>query len=201
MSTSTSTTDTAPQAPETMSANQLARRARLLDAVIDLVADGADEDVQMKDIAEHAGVALGTTYRYFSSKDHLIAAALLHWARGLDQGVSRRAPRGTPAERLTAALHQALVAYQRRPAFARLLVLVANSTDPNASACYADMGPVVFGALGQVIADVDPERRERVMHVIGAVWYHCFVEWTIGRMSLDQVDETLESACHLVLPD
>jgi AcrR family transcriptional regulator len=43
-------------------------------------------------------------YRYFSSKDHLVAAALVHWARGLDQGVSRRAPRGTPADRLTAAL-------------------------------------------------------------------------------------------------
>jgi AcrR family transcriptional regulator len=198
---STSTDAPGPQPPETMTPNQLARRTRLLEAVVELVADGFDEDLQMKDIAERAGVALGTMYRYFSSKDHLVAAALVHWARGLDQGVSRRAPTGTPAERLTAALHQALVAYQRRPAFARLLVLVANSTDPNASAFYAELGPVVFDALGQVIADVDPERRERVMHVIGAVWYHCFVEWTIGRMTIEQVDETLESTCHLVLPD
>jgi AcrR family transcriptional regulator len=189
------------QSPDSMTPNQLARRRRLLEAVPELVADGFDEDMQMKDIAERAGVALGTMYRYFSSKDHLIAAALVHWARGLDQGVSRRAVRGgTPAERLTAALHQALRAYQRRPAFARLLVLVANSTDPNASACYAEMGPVVFDALGQVIGDVDADRRERVMLVIGAVWYHCLVEWTIGRMTIEQVDETLESACHLVLP-
>ena len=197
-----STTATpSPQSPDSMTPNQLARRTRLLDAVIELVADGYDEDMQMKDIAERAGVALGTMYRYFSSKDHLVAAALVHWAQGLDQGVSRRAPTGTPAERLTAALHQALVAYQRRPAFARLLVVVANSTDPNASACYAELGPVVFDVLGQVISDVDPERRERVMKIIGAVWYHCLVEWTIGRMTLEAVDETLESACHLVLPD
>jgi AcrR family transcriptional regulator len=189
------------QSPESMTPNQLARRRRLLEAVPELVTDGFDEDMQMKDIAERAGVALGTMYRYFSSKDHLIAAALVHWARGLDQGVSRRAVRGgAPAERLTAALHQALRAYQRRPAFARLLVLVANSPDPNASACYAEMGPVVFDALGQVIGDVDADRRERVMHVIGAVWYHCLVEWTIGRMTIEQVDDTLESACHLVLP-
>ena len=32
-------------------------------------------------------------------------------------------------------------------------------------------------------------------------WYHCLVEWTIGRMTMEAVDETLESACHLVLPD
>ena len=198
---STTTASPSPQSPDTMTPNQLARRERLLDAVIELVADGYDEDMQMKDIAERAGVALGTMYRYFSSKDHLVAAALVHWASGLDQGVTRRAPKGTPAERLTAALHQALVAYQRRPAFARLLVMVANSSDPNASACYAELGPVVFGTLGRVIEDVDPERRERVMKIIGAVWYHCLVEWTIGRMTLAQVDETLESACHLVLPD
>jgi AcrR family transcriptional regulator len=189
------------QSPDSMTPNQLARRRRLLEAVPELVADGYDDDMQMKDIAERSGVALGTIYRYFSSKDHLVAAALVEWARGLDQGVSRRAAVvGAPAERLTAALHQALRAYQRSPAFARLLVLVANSTDPNASACYAEMGPVVFDALGQVIGDVDADRRERVMHVIGAVWYHCLVEWTIGRMTIEQVDETLDSACHLVLP-
>ena len=54
----------APLAPEAMSANQLARRERLLRAVIGLVEGGADEDLQMKDIAERADVALGTVYRY-----------------------------------------------------------------------------------------------------------------------------------------
>jgi hypothetical protein len=107
---------------------------------------------------------------------------------------------GTPAERLTEALHQALRAYRRHPAFARLLVLVANSSDPNASAEYSQMGGVVYGALGHALTDVDPETLERVMAVIGAVWYHCLVEWTIGRMTADELDSTLESAARLVLP-
>jgi AcrR family transcriptional regulator len=189
-----------------MTANQLVRRQRLLEAVPQLVADGFDDDMQMKDIAERAGVALGTVYRYFSSKEHLIAAALLYWATGLDRAVFRVVPAsdtaaaGTPAERLTEALHQALRAYRRHPAFARLLVLVANSSDPNASAAYAQMGDVVYGALGHALTDVDPETQQRVMAVIGAVWYHCLVEWTIGRMTADQLDSTLESAAHLVLP-
>ena len=189
-----------------MTAMQLARRARLLDAVVDLVADGVDEDMQMKDIAERADVALGTVYRYFSSKDHLIAAALLEWARALDQRSSRRppaagAPDGAPAARLSAVLRQALRAYQRQPAFARLLVMVANSADPFASECYREMGPVVFTALGHAISDVDPDTRDRVLGVIGAVWYHCLVEWTNGRMTIADVNDTLEGACRLVLPD
>jgi len=190
-----------PQSPDTMTAMQLARRARLLDAVVDLVADGVDEDMQMKDIAERADVALGTVYRYFSSKDHLIAAALLEWARALDGRSRRPLPSGPPAERLSSVLRQALRAYQRQPAFARLLVLVANSADPFASECYREMGPMVFTALGHAISDIDPDTRDRVMKVIGAVWYHGLVEWTNGRMTIADVSDTLEGACRLVLPE
>ena len=34
----------------------------------------------MRDVAREAGVALATVYRYFTSKEHLYAAALLDWA-------------------------------------------------------------------------------------------------------------------------
>jgi len=189
-----------PQLPSSMTPNQLARRARLLTAVVDLVGDGLDEDMSMKDIADRADVALGTVYRYFSSKDHLIAAALLAWAGELGERAGRRpAPTGPPAERLMIVLRHALRAYQRQPAFARLLVLVANSADPNASECYAQMGPVVFSALGEAIADIEPERRQRILTVVGAVWYHCLVEWTNGRMTVIEVNETLESTAKLLL--
>jgi len=189
-----------PQSVEAMTPNQLVRRAKLLEAVIDLVADGYDEDMAMKDIADRAGVALGTVYRYFSSKDHLIAAALVEWAGPLGERSRRHPlPPGPPDVRLAAVLRQALRAYQRQPAFARLLVFVANSTDPFASDCYRQMGPVVFGALGRSISDVEADTRDRVLVVIGAVWYHCLVEWTGGRMSIADVNETLTSTCTLLL--
>jgi len=189
-----------PQRPETMTVNQLARRARLLAAVVELVGDGRDEDMAMKDIAERAGVALGTVYRYFSSKDHLIAAALVEWAGPLGERARRRPPPdGPPDVRLAAALHHALRAYQRRPAFARMLVQVANSDDPNASECYRQMGPVVFSALGQAISEIDEQTRHRILVVIGAVWYHCLVEWTNDRMTFAEADETLAGTCTLLL--
>jgi AcrR family transcriptional regulator len=37
----------------------------------------------MRDVAACANVALGTIYRYFVGKDHLLAAALVEWARDL----------------------------------------------------------------------------------------------------------------------
>jgi len=189
-----------PQSPESMTPGQLARRQRLLDAVLDLIAEGADDEVQMKEIAERSGVALGTVYRYFSSKDHLLAAAMVQWASALDERAARRPlPAGTPADRLSAVLHQAVRAYARQPTFARLLVLVANSTDPYASACYADMRPVVFPALERAIDSVEPDTRERILSVIGAVWYHCLVEWVNSRMTIAEVTRMLDSTCQLLL--
>jgi AcrR family transcriptional regulator len=191
-----------PQSPDEMTPAQLERRRRLLHAVVDLVADGYDDEMQMKDIADRAGVALGTVYRYFASKEHLIAAALVEWAGGLESRPAR-APslESPPADRLSAALRRALRAYQRQPAMARLLVLVAHSTDSYASAEYRGMGPVVYDALGRSVPDLDDDTRNRVLTVVGAVWYHCLVEWVNGRMTIGEVNETLDTTCHLILDD
>lgn len=189
-----------PQSPASMTPGQLARRQRLLDAVLALVAEGSDEDLQMKEIAERSGVALGTVYRYFSSKDHLLAAALVQWASALDDRTSRRPePAGDPAERLSSVLHRALRAYERQPTYARLLALAANSTDPYASACYGDMRAVVFPALERAIDTIDADTRSRLLAVVGAVWYHCLVEWVNSRMTIDDVTQMLDSTCELLL--
>ena len=50
--------------------------------------------MQMRDVASRAQVALGTIYRYFASKDHLLAACQLEMWR-----VDRAAPRHPPAHR------------------------------------------------------------------------------------------------------
>ena len=189
-----------PQAVDTMSAAQLDRRRRVLDAVIDLVASGRVDDWGMKDVADRSGVALGTIYRYFSSKDHVAAAALLEWARSLDAGrAGTRVDGATMTDRLVAILRRAVRAYQRQPAFARLVILAATSTDPFASECYAEMGGSVFTTLGEALDDLDPVDRRRVLDVVGAVWYQALIEWVNDRKTIAQVYEAVESAARLVL--
>ena len=51
----------------------------MLVAALQLGADGGYDAVQMRDVAASAEVALGTIYRYFPSKDALLAAA---WSSG-----------------------------------------------------------------------------------------------------------------------
>src|SRR3954471_21304536 len=57
-------------------ASQLARRERILDAAVELATEGGYDAVQMREVAERADVALGTVYRYFPSKVHLLVAAM-----------------------------------------------------------------------------------------------------------------------------
>ena len=62
---------------------QQARRQRVIDAAMALGLDGGYDAVQMRDVAAQADVAMGTVYRYFTSKDHLLAATLVYWVEQL----------------------------------------------------------------------------------------------------------------------
>src|ERR1700680_1402257 len=80
--------------PRTLTRAQQARRQRVVDAAMSLALDGGYEAVQMRDVAARADVAMGTVYRYFTSKDHLLAAALGYWVEQLDSLLSPKHARG-----------------------------------------------------------------------------------------------------------
>ena len=113
---------------------QQARRQRVIDAAMGLGLEGGYEAVQMRDVAARADVAMGTVYRYFTSKDHLLAATLVHWVELLDARLAQqpargddprragaRRPRpgvaghGPPAQAGDRRLHLAVLAGPRRP--------------------------------------------------------------------------------------
>ena len=55
---------------------------------MELAAEGGYDAVQMREVAERADVALGTLYRYFPSKVHLLVAAMGGTFRTLQEGSS-----------------------------------------------------------------------------------------------------------------
>src|SRR6184192_3254624 len=58
------------------SAAQRDRRRRIIDATLALASKGGYDAVQMRAVADKADVALGTLYRYFPSKIHLLVSGL-----------------------------------------------------------------------------------------------------------------------------
>src|SRR3989442_1439301 len=72
-----------------LTASQRARRDRIVEAGLALLQERHYDQIQVKDVAERANVALGTLYRYFSSKEHLFAEVL---ASSLRTWVAQRVP-------------------------------------------------------------------------------------------------------------
>ena len=52
------------------------RTRRIVATAVELAEEGGFEAVRMRDVAAHAGVALGTFYKRFRSKEDLLIAAL-----------------------------------------------------------------------------------------------------------------------------
>jgi TetR/AcrR family transcriptional regulator, cholesterol catabolism regulator len=119
---------------EGLPAWQLARRERIVHGAMEALQQQEYERIQIRDVAAAAGVALGTLYRYFSSKEHLYAAVLREWA-----AFGRPARSGpVPAERVRRRVHTVIRALQREPQFFKVYVLLQASGDANARRLLAD---------------------------------------------------------------
>ena len=91
-----------------LTADQQERRDRVLEVAQELAREGGYDAVVMRDVAERSGVALGTLYRYFASKDHLLAEVLVGWGGDLDIRLAGAPPPGaTPLERVVDVLRRA----------------------------------------------------------------------------------------------
>src|SRR3712207_5825320 len=98
------------------SAAQRDRRRRILDATIALAAQGGFDAVQMRAVAERADVALGTLYRYFPSKIHLLVSALgREFERANASMGDRSIPGDTASERVIFVLRKTTRGLQGDP--------------------------------------------------------------------------------------
>ena len=117
-------------------------------------------------------MALGTIYRYFSSKDHLLAAAQVLWVRELEQRVTKRPPSGeTTSDRVVSVLRRATRAMENEPKLSAVLVTAISSPDPGAAACQRDMSESMSSILGVALGDdFDPAFKVQVTNTLGYVW-------------------------------
>ena len=184
---------------------QAERREAVITAAMDLALQGGYDAVQMREVANLAGVALGTVYRYFSSKDQLLVGVLNEWVLELQRRVETRPVRGdTPAERVHDVLRRALLALERSPKLTEALVTALSSVsaaDPDAVAetqvVYENMQNLVAAAMGEN----GVEDRDAIIRVIGSVWMAALIARTRGWAGPTEMRNDLEAALHLLLPE
>lgn len=187
--------------PTALTKSQAARRERVIRASLDLGSTGGYDAVQMRDVATSAGVALGTIYRYFSSKDHLLAAAMVEWVHDLERRVGQKPPKGdTTADRVVDVLRRATRAMEREPKLSAAVVTALLSPDRGAAACQEE----VAGAMNRIISlalgdDFDPDFQVQITRTIGHVWFSSLIGWVNGWSGMEKVGDEVQLAAHLVL--
>jgi TetR/AcrR family transcriptional regulator, cholesterol catabolism regulator len=185
------------------SSAQRDRRKRILDATLALASKGGYEAVQMRTVAERADVALGTLYRYFPSKIHLLVSAL---ARELERVQDRTArvtiPGDTPFDRLMFILARITKGLQRDPQLTEAMTREFMFADASAAGEVDTVGRLMDQMFARAMKEEDNDPTDEqlaIARVISDVWLANLVAWVTRRASATDVANRLELTIGLLL--
>lgn len=182
--------------------SQHQRRRRIVQAAAALASRGGVEAMQMRTVAERAGVALGTLYRYFPSKMDLVVAVVGEEIDLLEGSIERRPPSAeTASGRAVDVLMRATRGLMREPELADALIrslIMAEVETP--------LGDRMTGLLLRVAgarpgAETSAEEQYALAGSLASVWVHELLEMLRGRRTYDQIQRRIEIAAARLLAD
>ncbi|MBV9090083.1 MAG: cholesterol catabolism transcriptional regulator KstR [Mycobacteriaceae bacterium] len=181
---------------------QRERRKRILDATLAIASKGGYEAVQMRAVAERADVAVGTLYRYFPSKVHLLVSALGREFERIEAKTDRTAMAGTPYERLHQMISRLNRAMQRNPLLTEAMTRAFVFADASAAGEVDYVGKLMDTMFARAMSDGEPtEDQYHIARVISDVWLSNLLAWLTRRASATDVSKRLDLAVRLLIGD
>ncbi len=163
---------------------------RIVATAVELAEAGGFENVRLREVAAVSGVALGTLYRHFRSKEDLLLAALAREIEGLERrNLERPAPGDDALERVTGFFRTATRALCRKPNLARAVLRAVAAGDHDltekVTRFHANVATMTIDALREPplagAANEPPSAREHaIADVLQSVWFAALVGWAGG---------------------
>lgn len=185
------------------------RRARIVEVAVELSKGRGFEQVGLREVAERAGVALGTLYKSFSSKEEIIAAAVQYQTGRLKRQFDRKPAEGaTPVDRVVNLFTRLTRALTRRPAFARTVLGAISSNHPDIAGAVlehdGETTRIIVAALrgcapGDVDVDSYSETERTVAFLLRHIWFASMVGWSAGLYRQAGVLAHVRDAARLLL--
>jgi AcrR family transcriptional regulator len=186
------------------------RARRIVETAVELAERGGFDAVRLRDVADQAGVALGTLYRRFRSKEQLLLAAMEHEAEELERRTLARPPRGaSAAERVASFFGSGTRGLCRRPNLTRAFLRAMTSGSPEVteqvSKYHERMTALVTFALrgadgpGSGLGPPPTDRERALALVLEHVWFSCLVGWAGGLKSQAEILDEVRTAAELLL--
>jgi len=195
----------APSEPEsTLARSQAERRRRVLAATFELAADGGFDAVQMRDVAAAADVALGTVYRYFSSKERLLLEAMAEQQADLRTYIETHPlEEATAPERIMTVLRRANRSLRRYPDVTAAMVRAFGSAQPENGDIVRRVTEIMTAIITRAVQGAErhapTDREVRVARILMQVWLSSLNGWVCGVDGPERVDEDLEAAARILL--
>lgn len=183
-----------PRPPaEPSTSGQLERQARLLRAAAHLGAAKGLDGVQMAEVAQEAGVALGTVYRYYPSKHHLFAALLA----GRVSGQAAPPVTGDAVADVVELVTTACRAMLRRPLLAHAMITSVNVV----RACSGARGDATFrDQIVRAAGIEEPSYDDLQLARLVEQCAYGVLTWAVaGESTAEEAEADLRRACALLL--
>ena len=185
---------------------------RIFDVAIQLAEEGGYDNVRQRDVAARAGVALGTLYKRFRSKEDILSAALARETEKLERKIEKGPVKGDTAEDRLVAFYSLLTrALVRRPHFARAVLRAMASGQPEVArhvvAYQGRMNGLIIAAMrgvgslsyGDAAASPPTEREQTLALLLQQNWFASLIGWSAGLHSQADIIEHVRTASRLYL--
>jgi len=187
------------------------RTDKIIDVAIALAEKGGFDNVRQRDVAAKAGVALGTLYKRFRSKEDILCAALEREAQALERRMEDSPVRGETADdRLTAFFKLVTRGFVRKPNYARAVIRAMASGVPeiaaNVLAYHGRMNGLIIAALrgtgrlgfSETTASPPSKRESTLAMMLQQFWFASLIGWSAGMFDENEVVDQVHRAARLL---
>jgi AcrR family transcriptional regulator len=178
------------------------RRNIILDSAATIAAGGGYDAVKMRSVADGAGIAVGSLYRFFSSKPHMLVAVLVREFERLGAERDWSLSAGSPRLRLGQLNTRLYQEWRARPALTEAVTRAFVFADESASAEVDRAAAVIEHLIGLAIAGGEPSPRQaQLAAIVGDIWLASLIAWIRQGASAEDVALRLERSIGLIVND
>jgi AcrR family transcriptional regulator len=187
------------------------RRDKILDVAVALAEEGGFENVRQRDVAANAGVALGTLYKRFRSKEEILCAALEREAEMLERRMELNPAIGkTHVDRIGSFFQTITRGMLKKPRFARAVIRAMASGEEGVAKTVASYQGRITGLIIAAMRGVGRltftdasekpvnEREVKLALLLQQLWFASLVGWSAGLVGQNDVIDQIKDAAVLI---
>jgi AcrR family transcriptional regulator len=187
------------------------RRDKILDVAVALAEEGGFENVRQRDVAANAGVALGTLYKRFRSKEEILCAALEREAEALERRMEMKPAVGkTHVDRIGSFFNTITRGMLKKPRFARAVIRAMASGEEGVTKTVASYQGRITGLIIAAMRGVGrltftdasekpvTEKEVKLAFLLQQLWFASLVGWSAGLVGQNDVIEQIKDAAGLL---